>query len=223
MKIIGHRGARGLSPENTLASLEKAIAHGADCIEIDVRVTKDGVAVLHHDACVVDPSGREVSIAHTTYAELLRHKQDLAALDFAIRAVKHRCPLMIEVKPGVPIKPIVAIIQDRLSRGWRLTEFSVASFDFGILRAMQQEFPKLQLVVLERWSGVRAAHRARQLRTRRISMNQRWLWWGFLKSMKTNGFECIAYTVNNPKKAKCWQPYLYGLVTDRPDLFNKKP
>ena len=63
MKIVGHRGARGLSPENTIASLEKAIEHGVDMVEVDVRVTKDGVAVLHHDPVVTDPDGAEIIIA----------------------------------------------------------------------------------------------------------------------------------------------------------------
>jgi glycerophosphoryl diester phosphodiesterase len=122
MKIIGHRGARALSPENTIASLEKAIEHGVDMVEIDVRVTKDGVAVLHHDPVLHDADGGEISIAHTTYAELLRHKADLAALDHAIRAVQHRCQIMIEVKPGVSVKQTVAIIRDRLSRYVREAE-----------------------------------------------------------------------------------------------------
>jgi glycerophosphoryl diester phosphodiesterase len=221
MKIIGHRGARALSPENTIASLEKAIEHGVDMVEIDVRVTKDGVAVLHHDPVLHDADGGEISIAHTAYAELLRHKADLAALDHAIRAVQHRCKIMIEIKPGVPVKQTVAIIRDRLSRGWRLDEFMIASFDFKVLRELKRELPGIALVVIERWSGVRASHRARKLGTRYINMNQRWLWIGFLKSMKRGRYKLSPYTINDPAKAKRWQRYLYGVITDRPDLFEK--
>ena len=47
--IIGHRGAAGLAPENTLESFEAAIAAGADCIEFDVRRTSDGKGVVFHD------------------------------------------------------------------------------------------------------------------------------------------------------------------------------
>ncbi len=222
MKIIGHRGARGLSPENTLASIEKALEHGVDMVEVDVRVTKDGVTVLHHDPAVVDPSGAEVIISHTTYAALLRHKPDLAALDMVIHSLKHRCPLMIEVKPGVPTKPVVKIIRDRLARGWRLDEFMIASFDYQILQDTRRALPDITLVVIERWSGVRASSRARRLNTQYISMNQKWLWRGFLKAMKRNGFRLSAYTINNLAQAKKWRPYLYGVITDRPDLFKKK-
>ncbi len=222
MKIIGHRGARGLSPENTITSFEKALEHGVDIIELDVRVTKDGVAVVHHDPVLTDPDGSEIPIASTTYAELLRHKNNLAALDHTIRSVRHRCPLILEIKPGVPTKQTVAIIRDRLSRGWRLDEFMVASFDYRVLQHMQRELPQIRLIVNERWSGVRASYRARRLGTPFITMNQLWLWSGFLKAMKRRGFKLSSYTINSPVRAKKWQAHLYAIITDRPDLFEKK-
>lgn len=48
--VVGHRGAAGLAPENTLESIEAALSAGADAVEIDVRVTDDGVPILLHDA-----------------------------------------------------------------------------------------------------------------------------------------------------------------------------
>lgn len=50
MKVIGHRGAAALAPENTLEGIEAAITAGADGFECDVRMTKDGALVLMHDA-----------------------------------------------------------------------------------------------------------------------------------------------------------------------------
>jgi glycerophosphoryl diester phosphodiesterase len=47
--LQGHRGARGLAPENTLPSFELALRHGASTLELDVAVTRDGVLVVHHD------------------------------------------------------------------------------------------------------------------------------------------------------------------------------
>ena len=49
IQLIGHRGARGLFPENTLAGFAGALALGVDAIELDVAVTADGVAVASHD------------------------------------------------------------------------------------------------------------------------------------------------------------------------------
>lgn len=48
--VVGHRGARGLAPENTIASFEKAIELGADVIELDVVISKDKKVVVSHEA-----------------------------------------------------------------------------------------------------------------------------------------------------------------------------
>ena len=50
--IVGHRGASGECPENTIMSFDRAIAQGADALELDVRVTADNVPVVVHDATV---------------------------------------------------------------------------------------------------------------------------------------------------------------------------
>lgn len=49
IEVHGHRGARALRPENTMAAFAFAVEAGADVLEMDVVVTKDGVAVVHHD------------------------------------------------------------------------------------------------------------------------------------------------------------------------------
>ena len=48
-KIIAHRGASGYAPENTMEAFKLAIEMGADAIETDVHLTKDGEVVIIHD------------------------------------------------------------------------------------------------------------------------------------------------------------------------------
>jgi glycerophosphoryl diester phosphodiesterase len=65
--VQGHRGARGLVPENTLAGFRRAVAEGVSTLELDVGVTRDGVAVIHHDdalnaALARDRSGRWIDV-----------------------------------------------------------------------------------------------------------------------------------------------------------------
>ncbi|WP_181139127.1 glycerophosphodiester phosphodiesterase [Streptomyces sp. Ru72] len=60
-RVIGHRGSPRRAPENTIASFQAAAAHGADYVETDVQVTKDGEPVIMHDATVdrtTDGTGR---------------------------------------------------------------------------------------------------------------------------------------------------------------------
>jgi glycerophosphoryl diester phosphodiesterase len=81
--VQGHRGARGLLPENTLPAFQRARELGVDTLEMDCGVTKDGVVVVHHDRrlnpdVARGPDGKWVSspaptIRSLTYAELQRY------------------------------------------------------------------------------------------------------------------------------------------------------
>ncbi|MEO7364413.1 MAG: glycerophosphodiester phosphodiesterase [Candidatus Saccharimonadales bacterium] len=220
MIIIGHRGARGLAPENTLVGLQKAIEHGVDEIEFDVRTTVDDVVVLHHDAVLHDVSGTRLAIDRHTYADLVQHKPDLPRLVDIFDAIGKVIPLYIEVKPGVSVEPVIAALEYALNHGFVAADLRVGSYSQAILREIHLTLPDITMIVIERWSGVRAGYRARQLGTKRISMNQRWLWWGFVGPVSRSGWQLTAYTVNNPRQAKSWQKMgLYGIVTDYPERF----
>ncbi len=68
--IVAHRGASALAPENTLAAFRRAINDGAEGIEFDVRLAKDGVAVVFHDPTLNRTALRDGNIADYTSAEL---------------------------------------------------------------------------------------------------------------------------------------------------------
>jgi len=81
--LQGHRGARGLMPENTLPAFRKALELGVDTLECDMAITRDGVVVVHHDLWLNPdttrgPDGqwlqaRGPAISELTYAELQRY------------------------------------------------------------------------------------------------------------------------------------------------------
>jgi glycerophosphoryl diester phosphodiesterase len=219
LKIIGHRGARGLAPENTIASIDAALLHGVDEVEIDVRVTHDGVAVLAHNATLVNAAGKRLNVVRTGIDELRRHNPGLPTLEAAITAIGQAVPLVIEIKPRVATIPVIAIIREFLDKGWQADRFRFASRDQKILRELHAQFPDIEIIVNERWSSVRAQWRAQQLGTKRISMNAYFLWRGFLRMMHRAGYQISPYTVNNPKKAAKWAPYIYGVFTDHPERF----
>lgn len=78
--VQGHRGARGLAPENTLAAFERALEVGVDTLELDIGITADGVAVVAHDP-FINPvlardaagqwvSGQDLPIRQLTLAQV---------------------------------------------------------------------------------------------------------------------------------------------------------
>ena len=69
LNVIGHRGAAGLMPENTLAGFKKAMELGVDTIELDIRLTSDNEAVVYHDsklnpAITRDTNGKWIKERH---------------------------------------------------------------------------------------------------------------------------------------------------------------
>jgi len=61
-EIIAHRGASRERPENTLAAFNRAAELGADAVELDVHLTKDGRLVVHHDPTVPGASWQRPSV-----------------------------------------------------------------------------------------------------------------------------------------------------------------
>jgi glycerophosphoryl diester phosphodiesterase len=78
---VGHRGTRGLMPENTIPSMTKAVQLGADMVEMDIHITRDGKIVVYHDesfdpAYTLMPDGSEISKAE-------RKKYTFYQMDYA--------------------------------------------------------------------------------------------------------------------------------------------
>lgn len=144
MQVIGHRGATSLHhPDNTLAAIDRARRHGADGVEVDVRLTADGVPVLHHDDHLADTRTLIRDVAFAALPRVRGHRiPTLAeALDLT-RGVQ----LVVEVKTcdGV-VGPVVE--QLRRARHARLT---VSSFDRQLLRQVHALEPRWETALLGR-------------------------------------------------------------------------
>lgn len=221
MIIVGHRGAKGLMPENTLPSIQKALDHHVDEVEFDLRTTRDQIVILHHDPYLTDGNGKRNMISELTYKQLLQHKPDLATFKQALELIGLGTPVYIEIKPEAKLEPITKIIDEMFNNGWPSDHFAIASFDQKILVKLHKKYPDLEIIVNETWSGVRAQLRAKALNTNRISMDQRWLWSGFIKMMSKK-YRLGAYTLNDPAKARRWAKNgLYAAITDYPDLVKR--
>src|SRR2546423_8519224 len=70
--IIGHRGAAAVAPENTIAAFNRAVRDSADGIEFDVRLARDGVPVIIHDATLRRTALRPGAVSDFTASELQR-------------------------------------------------------------------------------------------------------------------------------------------------------
>jgi len=94
--IIGHRGASAVAPENTLSAFARAVRDGADGIELDVRLSRDGVPVVIHDAMLPRTRLRKRLVARVKLATLKqtdvgswfnRRHPDLARLEYTRQTI----------------------------------------------------------------------------------------------------------------------------------------
>ena len=103
MQIIGHRGSPSDStPENTLAAVEAALAAGADGVEVDVRLTADGIPVCCHDPGLQRVAGVARGVRSLTYDDLTAIRVDghpVPTVVEVMRLVAGRGSLVLDLKP----------------------------------------------------------------------------------------------------------------------------
>jgi len=98
--VIAHRGASGTSPENTLAAFRRAVELGADMIELDAQLTRDGAVVVIHDYTLERTTSGGGAVHETTLADLRRLDAG-AWFDTAFRG--ERVPTLAETLAAVPL------------------------------------------------------------------------------------------------------------------------
>jgi glycerophosphoryl diester phosphodiesterase len=156
--IYAHRGGAALRPENTIEAFDHGLAVGADGLEFDVHLSKDGEVVIHHDATLErTTSGRGRIVDHT--------REELAAVDAAcrfadasgaypfrgkgicvptLREVLRRYPsarLIIELKVGS--QRLVERVVDEVRAADAVARVAIGSFSANALRAVRRYEPAI--------------------------------------------------------------------------------
>ena len=117
--IIAHRGGRypGI-PENTPAAVERALADGADIVELDVLMSRDGKLVLHHYP-LLDIRGQYVRKRDS------RHLPELATLEETLRCLNSRAPVYLDIKdPNIPSAALFKCVDRLHNNGVIIGSFS---------------------------------------------------------------------------------------------------
>ncbi|MDP1949286.1 MAG: glycerophosphodiester phosphodiesterase family protein [Nitrospirota bacterium] len=145
---IGHRGAAGHAPENTLAAIHKGIALGVDFVEIDVRRTADGVLVILHDESVsrtTNGTGRVDRLSlHEVKTFDAGNGEQIPTLEEVLTETDGRVGLMLELK----IEGIAQQVVEAVHRVEFTNAVIYASFLHDELTHIRAADPKASLMVL---------------------------------------------------------------------------
>lgn len=152
MQIYAHRGASADFPELTLAAYEGAVAQGADGFECDLRLTKDEVPVLWHNASMLERAGNPGLIAEMTFAEVSRaYPQILTLTEFLEYAVSKKKGVLLETKhPVISGNRIEEVIAQTLAAtsGIESIDVSVMSFSWFAIEKMKRVDPTIHTTFL---------------------------------------------------------------------------
>ncbi|OGL31071.1 hypothetical protein A3F37_04335 [Candidatus Saccharibacteria bacterium RIFCSPHIGHO2_12_FULL_41_12] len=218
MNIVGHRGAAGLAPENTLKSIQVARDLGLDVIELDIRKTKDRKLVVCHDKDLRRIAGIDKRISQLTLAEIKKVKtisgEPIPTLQEAIKEAGN-ITLLIEGKGSGWAEILSDIIRN--------TEFKkppkVISFNLKELSKFKNLCPKTDTIISDWHNPLKTIYFASESSTSGICVKF-WVYHPLIYWLaKRNRLDQYVYTINNKFIAKIFHT-LYpevSIVTNRPD------
>jgi glycerophosphoryl diester phosphodiesterase len=242
-RVFAHRGGAALAPENTMAAFDRGLALGADGLEIDVRLSRDGVVVVHHDATLARTTDCPRAVRDLTADEL-------AAVDAGFRFEHDGCfpyrgkgigvptlaavlerhasaPVVIELK--VNDRRLAEAAVDVVRKAGAVERVCIGSFDRGVLRAVRLLDPRIATSAAReevRWALYRSWCRWPSRRTA-YSGYQVPEWSGrtrivsprFVRMAQAAGLGVQVWTVNDEAEGERLLRWgVNDLISDRPDV-----
>jgi glycerophosphoryl diester phosphodiesterase len=232
VKIIAHRGASYLAPENTVASALLAWELNADAVEVDIYLTKDNKIVCIHDATTKRTTGSNYRVSETessilrsldagSFKDLKYKDEKIPFLTEVIKTVPEGKELVVEIKCGPEILPY---LRKTISNN-NNTNYSFICFDLNTITETRKLFPEHPCY----WLCSNKELLDKNLESipatglDGISLSFNLIDAGLMKKAESLGLEVYTWTVDNPSEAK----RLYGLgvkgiTTNRPGWLEKE-
>lgn len=227
MLIMGHRGAAGIKPEGTVASLRAAMDIGVDIIEIDIRLTKDRIPVLWHDPRMKQRwLPRSERLSSLTLTELRKRTagtdRPITTLETALKECFGKVLLNLELKQAHSFEHSWPVLRKYINKKNDWQYFIFSSFSPAELRRVRKASPHAQLSLLHRANSFLFLRHMRGLKLSAVGFHRLHVNRLSLGVAKKLGLFTYAYTVNRPAGARQLASRgIDAVCTDRPDLLVK--
>ena len=224
--VIGHRGAAALRPENTMASVIKAIEDGADWVEIDVQETADGIVIIAHDSDFMKLAGVNLKVWDATMEDVAQidiggwfdpeyASERAPTLHDVLSAAKGKAKVIIELKyygHDVDLENRVAGIVEELGME---DDIATMSLKYPAVQKMKALRPDWRAGVL----AATAVGNLSGLDGDFLAVNANMVTPGLIRSVHEAGKDLYVWTVNDPLQMSAMASMgVDGLITDRPAM-----
>ncbi|HPF78704.1 MAG TPA: glycerophosphoryl diester phosphodiesterase [Alphaproteobacteria bacterium] len=234
-KVIGHRGAAAYAPENTIEGFHTAADLGIEWVEMDVKLTKDGVPIIFHDEDLGRTTNGSGLVAETNYDDIAQMEcgswfsdsfagVKIPTLEEAIDALIERdLGLNLEIKPCPGReKETAEIALDMLSQYWDdHSHLLISSFQHVCLEVARDMAPDWYRGLLiggddmpENWKDL-----ADYLDVRTVNLGSNLVTPELVEEITDLDLATLVYTVNDPQLARQFQSWgVASMFSDEPDL-----
>lgn len=238
--IIAHRGASNLAPQNTVSAFKKAVEIGADGIETDIHLTKDGEIVLCHNYVIDDTSNGTGKIADMTLDELRKFDfgssfspefagEKLATLDELLEIAKDLDRVIIEIKEQEEENDLIKKAIERVQAFNMQSKVIFSCFSLECLKECQKEDPSIKVALLydmrsSHFMSITAdpvsfckANKIDALHPIVFLIDE-----NYVKACNENNIEVDYWTVNDSSMSdELDRMGVHGIITDCPEMFIK--
>jgi glycerophosphoryl diester phosphodiesterase len=235
---IAHRGSNAAHPENTMPAFRAAVREQADMIELDVRLSKDGLPIVFHDPKLPNaPSSKKQYVKDYTLAELKtiaigsaakngNGKATIPSLVDVLKFAKGQIPINIEIKTGAVTDHIKNGIEQKclqlLEKYEMLGQVLFSSFDMRSIKHIKQLKSTIPTAVLysKNVSGIGSpAQIVRQYNADAFHCTYHQLSKKWAQNLQANNIPVLVYTINrHSRMKKSIDLGVNGIFTDKPDV-----
>lgn len=227
MLIIGHRGAAGLAPENSLLAFQAGIDVGADMLEFDVQATRDKKLLVIHDSTLLRTHRKSHIVrwsTHQSIKDAAAKGHQIATLEEVLDLFFGKVLLNLEIKNRGTGKLVAELIRQKYIKrpsDWQNILFS--SFKSGELKAVRKISKYAELALLHARNPFAFMLYNRQLDLTAVGFHRLYISALALEVAKQLGLFTYSYTVNRPAAArKLHERGIDGIVTDNPKTMRAK-
>jgi len=243
--IIGHRGASAFAPENTMAAFALAIESGADGVEFDVHLTRDGVPVVIHDDTLLRTGGLSQRVSDMSLSELseidvgswfevnkqkgIFSGQTIPTLTGLLAwASAKQAYLYLEMKSDPPQRrDLATAVWESLKQFTFGDRVVIESFDLDAIKIFKSLAPDIKTAALFEPSittppgfrSRRLVELAKDAQANEIALHYRLANKRAIELAQAGGFEVVVWTVDDPKWiSKARSLKISALITNNPAL-----